>query len=144
MSIFRRLAHLRRDVACMSYFTGANSTQEIRRWATPVPNKGGYNEWAETNNIIVLYPQTEAILVNLGLALVLIEVNSGGCWDWWGLDSSLSGNGDFARKGGYQISAIRKMLGRLAGAPVSGGGSSASFEYPKSSRWRIRHRPPWT
>ncbi len=97
-----------------------------------VPNKGGYNEWAETNNIIVLYPQTEAILVNLGLPLVLIEVSSGGCWDWWGLDSSLSGNGDFARKGGYQILAIRKMLGRLAEGFVTGGGSSANFEVPQN------------
>ena len=32
------------------------------------PKKGGYNEWAETNNIIVLYPQTEAIQVDVGLA----------------------------------------------------------------------------
>jgi hypothetical protein len=96
-----------------------------------VPTKGGYNEWAETNNIIVLYPQTEAIQADLGWPLVRIEVNSGGCWDWWGLDSSLPGNGEFARKGGYQISAIRKMLDRLAGSPGSNGGSSDSFGTPR-------------
>ena len=96
-----------------------------------VPTTGGYNEWAETNNIIVLYPQTEAIQVDLGWSLVRIEVSSGGCWDWWGLDSSLPGNGEFARKGGYQISAIRNMLDRLAGSPGSGGGSSDSFGTPQ-------------
>jgi poly(3-hydroxybutyrate) depolymerase len=96
-----------------------------------VPKKGGYNEWAETNNIIVLYPQTEAIQVDVGWPLVRIEVNSGGCWDWWGLDSSLPGNGEFARKDGYQISAIRKMLDWLAASPGSGGGSSDSFGTPQ-------------
>lgn len=35
----------------------------------------GYNEWAEANNIIVLYPQTEPDLA---------AGNANACWDWWG------------------------------------------------------------
>ena len=33
----------------------------------------GYNYWADTNNIIILYPQIQKTILN-----------PGGCWDWWG------------------------------------------------------------
>ena len=33
----------------------------------------GFNEWAEGNGIVVLYPQVNASLLN-----------PQGCWDWWG------------------------------------------------------------
>ena len=33
----------------------------------------GYNEWAESNNIIVVYPSTKKT-----------TFNPNGCWDWWG------------------------------------------------------------
>jgi hypothetical protein len=59
----------------------------------------GYNRWAATNKIIVLYPQTVA---NAAL-------NPDGCWDWWGFSEALP-NANFARKTGHQISAIKKML----------------------------------
>jgi hypothetical protein len=36
----------------------------------------GYNRWADTNKIIVLYPQAAIVTAN----------NPGGCWDWWGYD----------------------------------------------------------
>lgn len=63
----------------------------------------GYNEWADTNNIIMLYPQTTSA-----------DFNPKGCFDWWGLSDNLSLNADFARKTGYQISAFKAMLDRLA------------------------------
>jgi poly(3-hydroxybutyrate) depolymerase len=63
----------------------------------------GYNEWADTNNIIILYPQTTKT-----------DFNPKGCFDWWGLSDTLSLNADFARKTGYQISAFKAMLDRLA------------------------------
>jgi len=72
----------------------------------------GYNEWAETNRIIVLYPQTQA---------TLFPVNPKGCFDWWGLSNSLSRNAEFARKTGYQISAVKAMLDRLAQNYVASG-----------------------
>src|SRR5690606_19287698 len=35
----------------------------------------GYNGWAESNKIVVIYPQAEKnLLIN----------NPNGCWDWWG------------------------------------------------------------
>ena len=59
----------------------------------------GYNEWADSNNIVVLYPQAHAIM----------STNSGGNWDWWGYTNS-----EYAFKTGSQTSAIMKMVDKLA------------------------------
>ena len=80
----------------------------------------GYNEWADTNRMIVLYPQTDADP----------DFNPKGCWDWWGLDQLLQRNSDFARKTGYQIAAIKGMLDRLAQNFVPVGGSD-TFAAPQ-------------
>ncbi|MBV9766627.1 MAG: hypothetical protein JOZ48_17410, partial [Acidobacteriaceae bacterium] len=61
----------------------------------------GYNTWAETNNLIVLYPQVNASLAN-----------PEGCWDWFGY----TGKG-YATKTGPQLSAVKAMVDRLVGAP---------------------------
>lgn len=79
----------------------------------------GYNLWAETNNIIVLYPQTEPTVL-LG--------NPQGCWDWWGYTGR-----EYVTRSGRQIQvffgerkrkkqsltmscqAIYKMVAQLAG-----------------------------
>ena len=61
--------------------------------------KVGYNRWAESNRIIVLYPQvvpTES------------AVNPRGCWDWWGYSQA-----DFAIRSAPQMAAIRAMVERL-------------------------------
>jgi poly(3-hydroxybutyrate) depolymerase len=65
----------------------------------------GYNEWADTNHLIVLYPQTIVgdPVTNFGTPL-----NPYGCWDWWGYTDST-----YAVKAGPQITAIRGMLDRL-------------------------------
>ena len=60
----------------------------------------GYNRWAESNNIIVLYPQARSEP----------QANPNGCWDWWGYSGV-----DYATKTGPQMAAVRKMLDRLAG-----------------------------
>jgi hypothetical protein len=57
----------------------------------------GYNEWADTNGLVVLYPQ-----VSKGLS------NPNGCWDWWGYSGA-----DYAKKSGAQMKAIRAMILRL-------------------------------
>jgi len=71
---------------------------------------GGYNEWADRNHFIVLYPQTQATL------LFGLPVNPQGCWDWWGYnDNAFNTAGRYATKQGLQIAAIRRMLDRLSG-----------------------------
>src|SRR3984957_1429502 len=63
----------------------------------------GYNAWADTNHLIVLYPQTQAS-----------SSNPQACWDWW---SYVDHSDDYVTKSGPQIMAIKAMLDALtAGA----------------------------
>jgi hypothetical protein len=81
----------------------------------------GYNEWADTNHIIVLYPQTRSLLVNrYGVA------NPNACWDWWGyLDADPTEHPTYLLKSGKQITAIKRMIDRLTGgAPAAPGAPS--------------------
>ncbi len=59
----------------------------------------GYNEWAETNNIVILYP-VASFAVGNPLA----------CWDWWGY----TGN-DYLTHNGKQNQVIKNIVGRLYG-----------------------------
>ena len=69
--------------------------------------ESGYNRWAETNRLIVLYPQTLARWGwSWGGGFVF---NPRGCWDWWGYTGPA-----YATKGGPQIRAVRAMIERVA------------------------------
>jgi poly(3-hydroxybutyrate) depolymerase len=72
--------------------------------------RAGYNEWAESNNIIVLYPQTTA-KTYWGLPWP----NPAGCWDWWGYT-----NGNYDLRDGVQIQAVKAMIDRLMGLRRNG------------------------
>jgi predicted esterase len=72
----------------------------------------GYNEWADTNHLVVLYPQTIATQ----------GTNPNGCWDWWGYDSP-----EYATKSGPQMRTVKAMVDALAsGAALGGAGASAA------------------
>lgn len=68
----------------------------------------GINEWADTNRLIVVYPQVFPSLVE--------PVNGQGCWDWWGYDDP-----DYAKKSGRQLLMTKRMVDRITAgyAPVS-------------------------
>jgi poly(3-hydroxybutyrate) depolymerase len=59
----------------------------------------GYDAWADTNRLVVLYPQAVSVWFR----------NPNGCWDWWGYTDN-----HYADRRGIQIRAIRAMLDRLA------------------------------
>lgn len=65
----------------------------------------GYNEWADTNRLIILYPQT---IVGNPATDPFTPVNPFGCWDWWGYT-----NFNYAVKAGRQITTMKAMLDRL-------------------------------
>jgi poly(3-hydroxybutyrate) depolymerase len=88
---------------------------------------GGYNKWADLNNLIVLYPQTVPVLTG-----PVGPPNPDGCWDWWGFTNDQEQ--DFARKTGHQIAATKRMLDRLAQKFAPGGGSSGPFGTPQNFR----------
>lgn len=67
----------------------------------------GYNRWADTNNLIILYPQavaTSSISPGSGASIP----NPNGCWDWVGWYGA-----DFSVKSGKQLSAAKKMIDRI-------------------------------
>ncbi len=61
--------------------------------------QSGINEWADNNDILVLYPQTIASVV---------PDNPEGCWDWWGYTDS-----NYAVQAGPQMTAIMNMVSRI-------------------------------
>ena len=76
--------------------------------------KIGVNEWADTNRIMVLYPQAHATTVSdfpSQNALSAFNTNPNGCWNWWGY----AGDTRFLTKQGAQVSAIWSMVQRLTG-----------------------------
>jgi hypothetical protein len=80
-------------------------------------NNTGYNRWADTNNIIVLYPQAVADNTAHATAASGSLPNPNGCWDWIGWYGT-----DFDQKTGAQATAIMAMVDRILGAqPPSGG-----------------------
>lgn len=63
----------------------------------------GYARWADTNNLIVLFPQTAAT-----------PLNPQGCWDWWGYTGP-----DYLTRDAPQITAVYRMLERLSAPRTS-------------------------
>jgi hypothetical protein len=72
------------------------------------------NEWADTNAIIVLYPQAHATDVSELASqnfLSLFNANLERCRNWWGYGADTQ----FLTKQGVQISAIWSMVLRVTG-----------------------------
>ena len=61
----------------------------------------GLNNWADTNHMLVLYPQTKSSM--------MMPLNPQGCWDWWGYTGE-----DYANNQGQQIKAVKNIIHALA------------------------------
>lgn len=57
----------------------------------------GYARWAETNRLILLFPQVKPS-----------SLNPNGCWDWWGYTGR-----EFLERQAPQMRGVRRMLDRL-------------------------------
>lgn len=68
----------------------------------------GYNELADSNRIIVLYPQAES---SSGF---FSPYNPKGCWDFWGYSSLNPFAPNFYSKSATQMAAVKAMLDQLA------------------------------
>lgn len=60
----------------------------------------GYNEIAETNDLVLLYPQA--------VSSMMMPSNPNGCWDWFGYTDS-----NYANKEGKQMKMIEKLMDSL-------------------------------
>ncbi len=67
----------------------------------------GYNRWADTNRLVVLYPQ---VVKRAGWAFGTWSFvwNPNGCWDWWGYTGPL-----YHTREGPQVQAIKAMVDKL-------------------------------
>jgi poly(3-hydroxybutyrate) depolymerase len=83
----------------------------------------GLNEWADSNRLIVVYPQVLPSLVEP-------VVNGQGCWDWWGYDRA-----DYAQKSGPQLLMTKRIVDRITSgfAPVDAPTNLASDKISATS-----------
>lgn len=65
------------------------------------------NEYADTNDMIVLYPQATTSAAG---------TNPRGCWDWWGYQSA-----QYPLKSGPQMTAVVNMVKAMGGGAGGGG-----------------------
>ncbi|MBK0393782.1 prolyl oligopeptidase family serine peptidase [Ramlibacter algicola] len=72
------------------------------KWVT----QAGINEWADTNGLVVLYPDTVATSAP-------DPTNPNACFDWWGYSNQL--DPDYALKSGAQMQVLYSMVQRVAG-----------------------------
>ena len=56
--------------------------------------QSGFNEWAESNDLVVVYPQVEKSLFN-----------PKGCWDWWGYTDD-----DYDLRAGDQVAGVAALI----------------------------------
>ena len=77
---------------------------------TKFVTEGGLEQWADTNNIVLLYPYATTG-----------GSNSNGCWDWWGYTNS-----SYALKSGPQMADVYAMT-----EAVMGGAGSTPTPTPK-------------
>lgn len=77
----------------------------------------GYTRWADTNGIIVLFPQAKVDSTSRSTSASGNLANPNGCWDWIGWYGT-----NFAQKAGAQVKAIKAMVDHVSSGTGSGGG----------------------
>lgn len=85
--------------SCRLHVAFHGCMQNTASVGTAFYQNAGYNRWADTNKMVVLYPQATSTLNN-----------PGGCWDWWGHDDA-----NFPAKSGGQMVAIKTMIDKIVG-----------------------------
>ena len=85
----------------------------------------GYTRWADSNRIVVLFPQARVDNTSRATAASGSLANPNGCWDWIGWYGS-----HFAQRGGTQVAAIKAMVDRLASGSTGGGGGGSVLPAP--------------
>ena len=87
----------------------------------------GYTRWADTNSIIVLFPQTRTDNTSRSTSASGSLANPNACWDWIGWYGT-----NFAQKAGTQMAAIKAMVDRVSSGSGScgGGGGTTTLAAP--------------
>jgi poly(3-hydroxybutyrate) depolymerase len=88
--------------ACRVHVVLHGCKQDIGDIGRRFIDNAGHNSWADTNHLIVLYPQTTSSWY--------LPFNPQACWDWW---SYVDQRDDYVTKSGSQIRMIKAMLDAL-------------------------------
>jgi hypothetical protein len=132
--------------ACRVHIALHGCLQDAGHIGSRYVDSTGYNAWADTNHLIVLYPQTKSSSV--------APANPQACWDWW---SYIDHTDRYVTKSGFQIQAIKAMLdaltsgaktaaettGAIAAAPAlavldtSDSGADLAFDSAPGAAYRI-------
>lgn len=86
--------------ACRVHVAIHGCVQSVQAVGDAFIAHAGYNDWADTNKLLVLYPQVDKSEKG--------PFNPQGCWDWWGYTGA-----DYAVKVSPQMGAIMKMVKAL-------------------------------
>ncbi len=94
---------------CRVHIAFHGCQQSVEAIGEQFMREAGYNRWADTNHLIVLYPQT---INRSGWGFrggrSTFVYNPRGCWDWWGYTGP-----QYHTKAGAQIRAVKEMVDRV-------------------------------
>lgn len=97
-------AQCRGDVRCQVHVFFHGCSQSLEQVGTAVAEQGGLRRWAESNDLVLLFPQVASSQV--------APMNPLACWDWWGYSGD-----DYLSRDGSQLAAVHAMVSRLQAAP---------------------------
>jgi pimeloyl-ACP methyl ester carboxylesterase len=91
--------------ACSVHISFHGCNQQAEAIGEDFARNTGLNRWADTNRLVVLYPQVAASKV--------MPMNPQACWDWWGYSGD-----EYATIDGQQIQAVIRMVNKIAGVQM--------------------------
>lgn len=95
------------DADCSLHVVFHGCQQTTKDIGTKYVELTGYDEVAETNNLVILYPQVSSAMLK----------NPNGCWDWWGYSdggsSFLPSPKKYHTKDGKQIKVVKDTIDSL-------------------------------
>jgi poly(3-hydroxybutyrate) depolymerase len=110
-------AHCKLHIAFHGCEQGQNFPTQGQPYGTVFVEQAGYNRWAESAGIVILYPQVlQSAVINVDGSPY--KTNPKGCWDFWGYtyppgDASNVSARPYARKSAPQLRAVKAMADAL-------------------------------
>ena len=92
------------EQACALQLVLHGCAQSAEVVGTAFIEQSGYLQWAETNGIVLAFPQVEKSMV--------APMNPHGCWDWWGYTGD-----DYANRDGEQMTVLADWIRSLVNQP---------------------------
>ena len=89
------------DQSCALHLVLHGCAQSAESVGTDFILQSGYLPWAETNDIVLAFPQVKKSLVS--------PMNPHGCWDWWGYTGD-----EYSTRAGKQMTTVVNWINSLS------------------------------